>query len=167
MLGIFTAQSGSPFTVVGPYGTLQYGFDDWNGVGARPFLLQHATFNPGGGTQFFSSAVIGNNNGLGDGFFGLPTVTSPVDGSAVLPTPGNLGRNTFTGPGWWNLDFSVMKDTKITESKTLQLRAEFFNIFNAVTFGYPGNYLGSQGFGISTSTATSERKIQFGLRFTF
>jgi Carboxypeptidase regulatory-like domain/TonB dependent receptor len=167
MLGIFTAQSGSPFTVVGPYGTLQYGFDDWNGVGARPFLLKQPTLNPGGGTQFFSNAVIGNNDGLGDGFFGLPTVTSPVDGSAVLPTPGNLGRNTFTGPGWWNLDFSVIKDTKITESKTLQFRAEFFNVFNAVTFGYPGNYLGSQNFGISTGTATAEREIQFGLRFMF
>jgi hypothetical protein len=167
MLGIFTAQSGSPFTVVGPYGALQYGFDDWNGVGARPFLLKQATFNPGGGPQFFSNGVIGNNDGLGDGFFGLPTVISPVDGSAVLPTPGNLGRNTFTGPGLWNLDFSVIKDTKITESTTLQFRAEFFNIFNHVTFGYPGDYLGSQGFGISTGTATAEREIQFGLRFIF
>lgn len=167
MLGIFSAQSGSPFTVVGPYGTLQYGFDDWNGVGARPFLLKQATVNPGGGTQFFSTAVIGNNNGLGDGFFGLPTVISPVDGSAVLPTPGNLGRDTFTGPGWWNLDFSVLKDTKITESTTLQFRAEFFNIFNHATFGYPGDYLGSQSFGISTGTATAERQIQLGLRFIF
>jgi hypothetical protein len=187
LLGIFVAQTGSPFTVVGPYGTLQYGFDDWNGVGARPFLLQRPTRSPnykqGCGPQYFSNAVIGLDpttcgapgagvgssplEGVGTGYFGLPTITSPVDGSAVLPTPGNLGRSTFTGPGSWNFNFSVMKETKISESKTLQFRAEFFNIFNTVTFGYPGDYLGSQGFGISTGTATAERQIQFGLRFTF
>ena len=130
-------------------------------------MLKQATFNPGGGTQFFSSAVIGNNFGVGDGFFGLPTVTSPVDGSAVLPTPGNLGRNTFTSPGWSNLDFSIIKDTKITESKTLQFRAELFNILNEATFGIPGEVLGAPGFGVSTSTATTERQIQFGLKFIF
>ena len=78
--------------------------------------LQSPTRAPSGGPQFFSNAVIANG-GTGDGFFGLPTVTSPVNGQAVLPTPGNLGRNTFTGPGWSNLDFSLVKDTKITESK--------------------------------------------------
>jgi len=151
------------------YGSLQYGYDVLAGWGARPFFLQRATLNPGGGPQFFSNAVIGNNgtNGVGDGFFDLPTVTSPVKGQAVLPTPGNLGRNTFTGPGWSNFDFSIIKDTKITESKTLQSRAEFFNIFNQATFANPGEMLGSPGFGIATSTATTERQIQFGLRFIF
>jgi hypothetical protein len=168
-LGIFSAQSGFPFTVASSYGSLQYGYDVLAGWGARPFFLQRATRNPGGGPQFFSNAVIGDNgtNGVGDGFFGLPTVTSPVNGQAVLPTPGNLGRNTFTGPGWSNLDFSIIKDTKITESQTLQFRAEFFNIFNQATFATPGEMLGSPGFGVATSTATAERQIQFGLRFIF
>ena len=121
----------------------------------------------GGAPQFFSNAFIGSNNGIGDGFFALPTVTSPVNGQAVLPTPGNLGRNTFTVPGWSNLDFSIIKDTKITESKTLQFRAEFFNILNQATFGTPGGIIGSSSFGISTGTATTERQIQFGLKFIF
>jgi hypothetical protein len=90
-----------------------------------------------------------------------------VNGQAVLPTPGNLGRNTFTGPGWSNLDCSLIKDTKITESKLLQFRAEFFNSLNEATFGTPGQLLGSSSFGISTGTATTERQIQFGLRFMF
>jgi hypothetical protein len=137
MLGIVSAQSGFPFTVVGPYGSLQYGYDIFDGFGARPFLLQTPTRAPSGGPQFFSNAVIANG-GIGDGFFGLPTVTSPVNGQAVLPTPGNLGRNTFTGPGWSNLDFSLVKDTKITESKLVQFRAEFFNVLNEATFGTPG-----------------------------
>lgn len=169
VLGILSAQSGFPFTVAGPYGTLQYGYDIFDGFGARPFLLQKPTLSPtaGSGPQFFSNAVIGNSNGIGDGFFGLPTVTSPVNGQAVLPTPGNLGRNTFTGPAWSNLDCSLIKDTKITESKVLQFRAEFFNSLNEATFGTPGQIIGSSNFGISTSTATAERQIQFGLRFMF
>jgi hypothetical protein len=105
---------------------------------------------------------------VGTGFYGLPLVTSPVAGvGAALASPGNLGRNTYTGPGWANFDFSVIKDTKITESKMLQFRAEFFNVFNLATFGNPGNIVGSTGFGVITGTATAERQIQFGLRFVF
>jgi hypothetical protein len=170
ILGILSAQSGFPFTVVSPYGTLQYGFDSLNGVGARPFLLKTATLAPNAGhsPQFFSDAVInGTNYGMNDGFFATPTVTSPVNGQTVLPTPGDLARNTFTGPGWSNLDFSLVKDTSITETTQMQFRAEFFNILNEATFATPGALLGATNFGISTSTATAERQIQFGLRFVF
>lgn len=165
ILGIFAAQTGLPFTVVSPYGSLQYGFDIFNGFGARPFLLQEPTLAPnvGHGPQFFSDAVI-NNSGA---FFGTPTTTSQVNGNTVLTSPGNLGRNTFTGPNWWNLDFSLVKDTKLTETTQIQFRAEFFNIFNHPTFQNPGATLGAGNFGVSTATQTTERQIQFGLRFTF
>lgn len=149
----------------------------------RPFFLQKATRSPilkaGCGPQFFSNAVIGMDpttcsgpggaplEGVGTGYFGMPLVTSPVTGNAAQSSPGNLGRNTFTGPGWYNLDFSVIKDTRITESKSLQFRAEFFNVLNHSTFGNPGATLGSSGFGVITGTATSERQIQFGLRLVF
>jgi len=49
----------------------------------------------------------------------------------------------------------------------IQFRAEFFNIFNFATFSAPGSYLGSGGFGFTGSMATTERQIQFGLRFVF
>jgi hypothetical protein len=166
MLGIFQAQTGFPFTVGSPYGTLQYG----QSYSDRPFFLQKATLSPteGKGPQFFSNAVIGGTNyGAGTGFFTQPTVISPVNGNAVLPTPGNLGRDTFTAPGWPNLDFSIIKDTRITESKMIQFRAEFFNILNFATFGAPGSTVGSPGFGVTGYTATAERQIQFGLRFIF
>jgi hypothetical protein len=177
LLGIVSAQSGFPFTVATPYGSLQYGFDGFDGFGARPFLLQTPTRAPSGGPQYFSNAVIANG-GVGDGFFAEPTVTSPVTGNQVLPTPGNLGRNTFIGPGWSNFDFSVIKNTKFTERMQLQFRAEFFNILNEATFATPGagaltfsqsggQLLGSPSFGLSTATATAERQIQFGLRFMF
>ena len=51
---------------------------------------------------------------------------------------GNLGRDAVYGPGFWNIDFSVTKDTKLTERLNLQLRAEFFNIFNHPQFALPG-----------------------------
>jgi len=170
ILGIYTAQTGFPFTVVSQYGSLQYGYDSFDGFGARPNLLQKATTvsNVGSGPQFFSNSVInGSNYGLNDGYFGTPTVISPVTNAAVLPEPGNLGRNTFTGPNWWNLDFSLVKDTRFTERMQLQFRAEFFNVMNHATFATPGASLGNPSFGISTGTATTERQIQFGLRFMF
>jgi Carboxypeptidase regulatory-like domain len=165
VLGIFTAQTGLPFTVVSPYGSLQYGYDVFNGFGARPFFVQQATTVPnvGQGPQFFSDAVINDQAA----YFGTPTTTSPVNGNTVLTSPGNLGRNTFTGPSWWNLDFSLVKDTRLTERMQLQFRAEFFNIFNHPTFQTPGATLGAGNFGVSTSTQTTERQIQFGLRFIF
>jgi hypothetical protein len=186
-LGIFSAQTGFPFSVTSPYPSVQYGYDTYDGIGVRPFLVQKATkssvLRAGCGPQFFSDDVIGLDpttcgapgapvgstplEGVGTGFFGLPLVQSPVTGSAALASPGNLGRNTFTTPGWANLDFSVIKDTKITETKSLQFRAEFFNVLNLATFAQPGNVLGSTGFGVITGTATAERQIQFGLRFIF
>jgi hypothetical protein len=60
-----------------------------------------------------------------------------------------------------------VKDTSITESKKLEFRAEFFNIFNEHAFNIPGQVLTSPNFGVATSTALPERQIQFGLRFIF
>jgi hypothetical protein len=182
LLGIFSAQSGNPFTVV-DYVTSEYGADVVEGIaGARPDLLQAPTYArkllPGGAYQFFSDAVIGltpgvpvgqQSNipwGVGTGFFGIPTITSPVTGAPVS-TPGDLGRNTFIGPAWWNFDFSMTKDTHITERVAAQFRAEFFNIMNHATFGTPNGGMGGTNFGLSTSTATTERQIQFGMRLTF
>ena len=164
-LGIPGAGTGGPFSVSGPYGNLQYG----EGGPQRPFFIKRATLAPGaysGGTQFFSNDVIGNNNGIGTGFFGLPLVTSPVNQDQVLPSPGNLGRNTFTSPGWWGLDCSVVKDTKISESKVVQFRAEFFSVFNNVSMWGPNSGLGSPGFGMITG-AGGNRVIQLALRVMF
>jgi hypothetical protein len=54
---------------------------------------------------------------------------------------GNLGRDAVYGPGFWNLDFSVSKNTRLTERLTLQLRTEFFNIFNHPQFALPGGVI--------------------------
>jgi hypothetical protein len=93
----------------------------------------------------------------------------------VLPTPGtygNLGRGTFTGPGLADFDLSLFKDTSISERATIQFRSEFFNLLNRANFGTPNaivfsgsNYSGSAG--LVTSTTTTSRQIQFGLKLIF
>jgi hypothetical protein len=54
-------------------------------------------------------------------------------------TFGNLGRDSIFGPGLRNVDFSVSKNTRLTERLSLQLRAEFFNIFNHPNFALPAH----------------------------
>ena len=56
-------------------------------------------------------------------------------------TFGNLGRNAIFGPRFWNMDFSVTKNTPLTERLNLQFRAELFNIFNHPNFALPNFFI--------------------------
>jgi len=92
---------------------------------------------------------------------------------------GNLGRNSITGPGQFNVDFSLVKDThvpKVSEAFDVQFRAEFFNLFNHPNLGpvdsgllEPLDATGQpvQGFGVIDATQSPEREIQFGLKVIF
>lgn len=96
--------------------------------------------------------------------------------SSVFPAPppgqqGNLGRNTFHGPGYANTDFSVIKNIKTpwifgSEGANVQFRAEFFNLFNRVNLTGVSNDLSSPLFGKALS-ALPARDIQFALRIAF
>ncbi len=97
--------------------------------------------------------------------------------SSVFPTPalganGNLGRNTFHGPGYANTDFSVIKNFRVpwfigSEGANVQFRTEFFNVFNRVNLTNVNNDLANlSNFGRSTSTYPA-RDIQFALRLSF
>ncbi len=95
---------------------------------------------------------------------------------SVFPSPGlvegNLGRNTFHGPGFANTDFSVIKNLKIPwfiggEGANLQFRTEFFNVFNRVNLTQVGTDIANlSNFGKSTG-AYPARDIQFALRIAF
>ena len=86
---------------------------------------------------------------------------------------GNLGRNALTGPDFVNTDFSVLKDTKITERFNLQFRAEMFDVFNHPNFGNPVLTTTSGAFGVIQSTRFptgdfgSSRQVQFALKLQF
>lgn len=104
---------------------------------------------------------------------------------------GNLGRDRVYGPGFWNVDFSISKNTKLWENASLQFRAELFNIFNHPNFSLPSGFItpgvdssghvkvpdvGPQGFIGQTPDAAQgnpglggggPRVLQFGLRLQF
>lgn len=81
-------------------------------------------------------------------------------------TIGNSSRNPVRGPGYRNLDFSIIKRTSITETTNVEFRTEIFNLTNTPPLGNPNVVLGSAGFGSITS-AGDPRVIQFGLKLNF
>jgi outer membrane receptor protein involved in Fe transport len=97
-----------------------------------------------------------------------------VNGARVLHF-GNLGRNSITGPAFHNVDFSVLKNTRITETIRTQFRGEIFDIFNHANFGNPGLVAtpGSTTFGVirqtrfPTGESGSSRQVQFTLKVIF
>jgi len=124
-----TLRTGSPFHV-----NL---FDDYNGTGEffpRPDIVG----DPYAGTHT-------PDNFLNLSAFRVPCTFIPDpsgDGGADQCAPGsfhfgNLGRNSLIGPGYENLDFSIFKTTKITESIKIQIRAEVFNTLNRPNFSSP------------------------------
>jgi len=101
-----------------------------------------------------------------DEYFNTSCFTQPA-----AFTFGDESRNDphMRSPGLANWDFSAFKNFPLTpENKaTLQFRAEFFNIFNRVQFGYPGQAFGSSSFGVITSQQNLPRLVQFALRLSF
>jgi outer membrane receptor protein involved in Fe transport len=104
--------------------------------------------------------------------FALPVSTV---GTRTVFHFGSLGRNVIIGPRFNNTDFSIIKNTNLTESVRVQFRAEFFDIFNHANFGQPGRVAqpGSTTFGVITNTrfgtgdSGSSRQIQFALKLLF
>jgi hypothetical protein len=141
--GIVTLQTGFPFNVI-------ISPDQANtGVGnQRPNLVSTPTSNCGDAhlTNCINSAA-----------FALP----------ARYTYGNAGRNLLYGPGLQNVDFSLFKDFRFTESVKLQFRSEFFNLFNTPAFSNPGATFGTSTFGSITSTKRDNREIQFALKLVF
>jgi hypothetical protein len=98
--------------------------------------------------------------------------TVPSNSGAPIQRYGDSARHVARGPGSVNLDFSLFKNTSITESTMLQFRAEFFNLTNTPTFflaaaNSTSLSVGQSNFGqLSNSTAVG-RQIQFGLKLIF
>jgi hypothetical protein len=92
-------------------------------------------------------------------------------------TLGNVGRDSISGPGILDLDFSIIKNTRISEKLNTQFRAEFFNVLNHTNFGQPNFmvFTGSPGSpqvysptaGQITTLNTASRQIQLALKLVF
>ena len=98
---------------------------------------------------------------------GLPVFSAPCIGCV-----GNLGRNTFVGPGAWYADMTLAKNFKFTERVGLRFEAQAFNIFNhanflmATTGGGAHNFITDGAFGQAAGTLNA-RNLQLGLKLTF
>ena len=126
-----------------------------NATGINPgssFTLNGQTISPGQGFG-------GNNRGL---YWINPNAFSET-GPLQL---GTSGRNVITGPGSWNTDLSMFKNFRLHERAVLELRGEFFNIFNNVRFDTPNLDSSSVAFGELVS-AEPARIIQVALRLQF
>ena len=147
---IETLQSGLPFTPQLSYNPSNDG-DTRNPV--RPSL------NP----NFTGSVIEGGPNR----YFNPSAFIQPLPG-----TYGNVGRNILAGPSLAETDISAAKKFLLSERLGLQFRAEIFNLFNHTNLNTPNPvvYAAATGgpsptAGIITSTATSSRQVQFGLKF--
>ncbi len=79
---------------------------------------------------------------------------------------GNAKRRFFGGPGISNWDMALAKDTRLAGSKSLELRVEFFNIFNHAQFGEPDGLINSGSFG-AVGSANDPRIGQVAAKFHF
>ena len=96
--------------------------------------------------------------------FNLP---SNFFSAPCLGCVGNLGRNTFVGPGYWVGDTSIFRNFRLTDQFHLQFRAEAFNVLNHANFLIGDNTrLHDPLFGQASSTAPP-RNLQFGLKLSF
>jgi len=173
--GVTLVQDGTPITIADSsagtiYGTA--GSADQAGF-ARAQIAPGMTYanipTPGGVEQ-----RLGGNSG-GPGYFNANAFTSaPVIGDGT--GYGDSGSGIILGPGQFNWDMSLLKNTHITERQNIQFRAEFFNIFNHPQFTNPNAGQGaifslpdraSGSFGQITSTSVNPRVIQFALKYIF
>jgi hypothetical protein len=148
--GIATLLSGFPFTP--QLGSNRSGDGDTRNPD-RP------SYNPG-----FTGPIVTGNPAQ---WFNPAAFLAPAAG-----TWGNVGRGVLTGPGLATLDTSLFRNFKVRERTTLEFRAEFFNILNHTNFGTPNATVFSgtavsPSAGLITSTATTSRQIQFGLKLMF
>jgi hypothetical protein len=150
--GIETINSGFPFTP-------QLGFNPTrNGDSRNPI---RPSWNP----AFKGNVIVGSPAE----YFNPNAFVVPPAG-----TYGNVGRDTLIGPGMAELDFSLLKNTQISENLRVQFRAEFFNLLNRANFATPNTIVFSSASatpsptaGLITSTSTTSRQIQFGLKLLF
>jgi hypothetical protein len=140
--GIFTAQTGLPFTPVESVDASNTGTTE------RPNLI---------GDPVLSSAQRSVQE-----WFNLAAFAAPA-----AYTFGDSGRNILRGPGLINTDLGLSRVIPITERVSIQFRAEAFNLFNTPELGLPNATLGTATAGTITTVINPQRELQFALRLAF
>ena len=153
--GITTAQTGSPFTPV--YSGADTAINAGPGGSVRPNVIG----NPYGGTDPSGAPFHQSRTE----WFNPAAYTAPVN------SYGDAGRNSLTGPGFVNFDFSLFKSFRLTERFKLEFRSEFFNIFNHTNLGLPNPQFdaasGGENPGQILNFVGNPRQVQFALKLLF
>jgi Carboxypeptidase regulatory-like domain/TonB dependent receptor len=145
---IWTAQSGLPINITN--GSSYFGNERPNVVGPLTVI--------GSTNEWFNTAAVA----------APPQLVVNGSPSGVYLAPGNLGRNTIFGPGFFTVDVAVFKNFSLTERIKLQFRGQAYNIGNTPHFLNPDSNLNDSNFGRITSTLLdTERQIEFAARITF
>jgi len=148
----FTTQSGAPFTALdgADPGFRLSGIDGLVGNSIRANLNSSLNLATMAVEELFREG--------GARLFSRVTAASPI---------GNVGRNILRTDGITNLDLGIIKNTRITESHRLQLRAEFYNMANSRDFGIPESRVSSANFLNQWGVNGGNRRIVVGLRYVF
>jgi len=160
--GITTIQSGRRLTLTTVDPTNAFGI---TGAGLNPVPAQLAAGCTA--SQLVSSGSIGSK--LSNYFSSSCLTTPPVISADGATAFGNVGPGIVSGPDQVNFDFSLRKRTAwgSSETKNVEFRAEFFNLFNHAQFGDPQVTFGLPSFGVINSTIVSPRVVQLALKFNF
>ncbi len=120
----------------------------------QPFSVFSSNDNSGTGEGSQRADLIGDPYaGVSHAFSksGVTWLNPAAFADPAAGTFGNSGRNAFYGPGYASVDFSVIKNTKITERINTQFRVEMYNLFNRTNLAPPSGTNGS-GVGITADT---------------
>ena len=131
----FFARSGLPFTVL----------DTTTGIG---------NYNPN--TPYIPAQVIGGSAYAGQGSCvngnSQCLISAAFEGASTYGAFPTQQRNNYRGPGFFDSDFTINKNFKITERVAFGFGTNFYNIFNHPNFHNPQNLFGTGNFGQITST---------------
>ena len=150
--------SGFPVTIFGPNNSNAnntFGFSRANQY--RPLVIRNRTLTNWWGTD--PSAQ--------------PCLTAGVDngtcayGVAAPFTFGSAHNSTERSPGYSQVDTSFFKEFRVWREQELGFRADFFNIFNIASYGYPDSGVKDSSFGLISSVRSPQRQVQLSLHYQF
>jgi carboxypeptidase family protein len=193
MSSIVTWQSGAPFSILSGRGTLnRLNRSILTNTAETTSSPQQIAGQLGVYRQSNGQILLINPKYIGSDGRGAPndalTCVPLVSGGFCNPDPGtvgNLPRNAFNGPAFFDWDLGILKGFPISESKKLEYRVEMFNASNHPVFAVGNSgfavanpvtnsgaslsdmYINDPNFGVATSTASTPRIIQMGLRLIF
>ncbi len=161
LTGIFTARTGTPFTI----------FDCFNAAEVCPRVVPTSAL-----PRNTASNPAQNPSPNAPNSFNLIDLSNQVPIDPTVPElgitdfnflPGMTGRNIFRGPGFWNIDAGLYKNFRITEGTTLQFRGEVYNIFNHANLFVNGASTEISSSSFVEGFRGGRRNVQLALKFIF